>query len=223
MGAETRRRLVRIAERLFAEEGLDSVSIRAVNAAAGVGAASIHYHFGSKEKLIEAVVREQGEAITEEILAGIGELAAQEAPPNARQLVQLIAAPYVELLRSQPVRGLRWLKVIAQLTLANDRLLEAMSADVDAAVLEQVKRGFPDVPEPEVSLRWAVASRTLIQMLSQVDHWMAHEGLKGKDAQSRYLEDLVDFVAGGLDSVRSGSERAQRPARGPRRRASRAA
>jgi AcrR family transcriptional regulator len=223
MGAETRRRLVRIAERLFAEEGLDSVSIRAVNAAAGVGAASIHYHFGSKEKLIEAVVREQGEAITEQILAGIDELAAQKEPPTALQLVQLIANPYVELLRSQPVRGLRWMKVIAQLTLANDRLLDRMSADVDAAVLEQVKRGFAEVPEAEVALRWAVASRTLIQMLSQVDHWMAHEGLKGKEAQSRYLEDLLDFVAGGLDSVRSGSETSQREARGSRRRASRAA
>ena len=66
-GNETRKRLIKIAERLFAEQGVDAVSIRAVNAAAKLGAASIHYHFGSKEKLVEAVVLDQGQRVTERI------------------------------------------------------------------------------------------------------------------------------------------------------------
>src|SRR6059058_2707639 len=93
-GRDTRRQLVRVAERLFAEEGVDAVSIRAVNAAAKLGAASIHYHFGSKEKLVEAVVLDQGQRVTDRIRERCQELAEQADPPTAHQLVDLIAEPF---------------------------------------------------------------------------------------------------------------------------------
>lgn len=55
-GDVTRLRLLKTAERLFATEGLDAVSLRAVNAAAGLGPSSVHYHFGTKEDLVAAVL-----------------------------------------------------------------------------------------------------------------------------------------------------------------------
>ncbi|MGH9896848.1 MAG: helix-turn-helix domain-containing protein, partial [bacterium] len=44
----TERRLLLAAERLFADRGIDAVSLRAIMAAAGTNVASVHYHFGSK-------------------------------------------------------------------------------------------------------------------------------------------------------------------------------
>ncbi len=45
------------AERLFAEHGVDGVSLRQIAAAAGSANSSVvHYHFGSKEHLIRAVL-----------------------------------------------------------------------------------------------------------------------------------------------------------------------
>ena len=76
-GRDTRRQLVRVAERLFAEHGVDGVSIRAVNAAADLGAASIHYHFGSKDKLVEAVIDEHGAWVSARVQARAAELAAR--------------------------------------------------------------------------------------------------------------------------------------------------
>ncbi|MGC7299776.1 TetR family transcriptional regulator, partial [Mycobacteroides abscessus subsp. massiliense] len=52
----TDQRLLNAAERLFAERGVDAVSLRAIMAAAGTNVASVHYHFGSKERLIEALL-----------------------------------------------------------------------------------------------------------------------------------------------------------------------
>ena len=55
MTQASRELLLTVAERLFAERGVDAVSLRAVMAEAGTNVAAIHYHFGSKEALIQAL------------------------------------------------------------------------------------------------------------------------------------------------------------------------
>src|SRR5690242_8727288 len=51
----TRDRILDLAEDMFAESGIDKVSLRAVTAAAGVNVSAIHYHFGSKDELLRAI------------------------------------------------------------------------------------------------------------------------------------------------------------------------
>lgn len=48
--------ILQVAERLFAEEGFDGASIRTIAKEAGVNIAMISYYFGSKEKLLEALI-----------------------------------------------------------------------------------------------------------------------------------------------------------------------
>jgi AcrR family transcriptional regulator len=48
--------IIAIAETLFAEKGFDGTSIRDIAKAADINIAMISYYFGSKEKLLEAVV-----------------------------------------------------------------------------------------------------------------------------------------------------------------------
>ena len=48
--------IITIAETLFAEKGFDGTSIRDIAKAADINIAMISYYFGSKEKLLEAVV-----------------------------------------------------------------------------------------------------------------------------------------------------------------------
>jgi AcrR family transcriptional regulator len=103
-GAASRRRLVKVAETLFAQHGIDGVSIRSVNAAAGVGAAAIHYHFGSKERLVKAVVAERGQHVAARVSELALVLSAQPEPPTSRQLVELIALAYRELIERATAR-----------------------------------------------------------------------------------------------------------------------
>lgn len=53
----TRERILAAAERLFAEEGFDRVSMPAIAAASGITAGAIYKHFASKDDLFFAVVR----------------------------------------------------------------------------------------------------------------------------------------------------------------------
>ncbi len=52
----TRARILEAAEALFAEHGFESVSLRDITREADANVASVNYHFGSKDKLIDAVV-----------------------------------------------------------------------------------------------------------------------------------------------------------------------
>ena len=54
---DTRVKLLDAAERLFALTGIGGTSLRAITSEAGANLASIHYHFGSKEALLEARFR----------------------------------------------------------------------------------------------------------------------------------------------------------------------
>jgi len=56
---DLRNNLISIATRLFAERGLNGVSIRQLSKSAGVSISMISYHFGGKEGLYSSVLQEQ--------------------------------------------------------------------------------------------------------------------------------------------------------------------
>ena len=55
----TRDRIIKAAERLFAERGDDHTSIRAIVAKARVNQAAINYHFDGKDGLYREVLRQR--------------------------------------------------------------------------------------------------------------------------------------------------------------------
>ena len=55
--SETQTRILDAAEELFLLHGFEGASMRMLTARAGVNLAAINYHFGSKDALIEAVLR----------------------------------------------------------------------------------------------------------------------------------------------------------------------
>jgi AcrR family transcriptional regulator len=63
---DTVQRILDEAERMFAENGYSGVSIRAITQAAGANVAAIHYHFGSKAALLDAVLRRRVEPMNAE-------------------------------------------------------------------------------------------------------------------------------------------------------------
>src|ERR1700685_4032256 len=44
------------AERLFAERGIEAVSLRTINAEAGYSVAALHYHFATRDGLVRALL-----------------------------------------------------------------------------------------------------------------------------------------------------------------------
>ena len=67
--ADTRRRLLEAAGSLFAEHGIDSVSVDSVAAAAGRTSGAVYDHFGSKDGLLLALLDDWRDSLVAVILA----------------------------------------------------------------------------------------------------------------------------------------------------------
>jgi AcrR family transcriptional regulator len=65
----TRDRILKAAERLFAEHGYQATSVRAIVAKARVNQAAINYHFAGKDGLYREVLRAAFRALTEQQLS----------------------------------------------------------------------------------------------------------------------------------------------------------
>ncbi|MGB6535118.1 MAG: CerR family C-terminal domain-containing protein [Xanthobacteraceae bacterium] len=72
----TRERIMKAAERLFAERGYDGTSIRAIVVRARVNQAAINYHFGGKDGLYRDVLRAAFRGLTADQLSHADEAAA---------------------------------------------------------------------------------------------------------------------------------------------------
>ena len=74
-GNETRETLLKLAARTFGEQGYSATTMRNIAEQSGIEAASIYYHFASKEELVDEVMEQGGNRIIsqqQERLAALG-------------------------------------------------------------------------------------------------------------------------------------------------------
>src|SRR3954447_25442612 len=93
----TRSRILDVAEDLFAERGLDRVSIRDITRKAKVNLAAINYHFGSKDDLIVAVFERRVVPVNEARLASLDvvEKAAGKRSPKLENILEAFIRPAI--------------------------------------------------------------------------------------------------------------------------------
>ncbi|MEU8528736.1 MULTISPECIES: TetR/AcrR family transcriptional regulator [Streptomyces] len=109
-GPETREKLIRAAEEIFAAQGVHGGQLRDVVALAGqANPSAVQYHFGSREGLVDAVMAGR-QLRTNEVLAPLLDAAPDELPAL---LTTLVTAEASEL---RTARGRRCLRISAQLS-----------------------------------------------------------------------------------------------------------
>ncbi|MCK9901769.1 TetR family transcriptional regulator [Parafrankia colletiae] len=147
----TARQLMITAERLFAEHGLAGVSLRQIASEAGsANSSAVHYHFGSKEGLVEAIVAHRVADLAQRRTL----LKARLDPDDLRQRLEAHLLPVIELAESpdshyvsfldQLNRGGRWRDVLP-------RQREVTQAQEE--FLADMRRLLPEVEEPVRTMR----------------------------------------------------------------------
>lgn len=95
----TRAKLVAIAERLFAERGIEGVSLSDINKAAGQrNKNATHYHFGSKQGLLQAILDKHVHGVSARRNQLLDEFEAQGAALGLPQVVRAFVYPVAEKL-----------------------------------------------------------------------------------------------------------------------------
>ncbi len=199
----TKDRLLRAAERLFARHGIDAVSMRRIcSEAQQRNNTALQYHFGSKEKLIEAILAARMTVINEHRQAMLDEVIRDGRQDDLRLLVSSIVAPFTQQLADG--RGGRdYVRFTAQL-FNRGAAIEFLGqrrpwTEAPYAIFERVRACLSDLPDDVVSRRLTLMANQLVHATAAKEFELG----KGKvDSQSieRFTCELVDYVVGGLSA-----------------------
>ncbi|SFW79070.1 TetR/AcrR family transcriptional regulator [Amycolatopsis australiensis] len=158
----TRDRLVTAAEGLLLAAGYDSVSVRAVCAAAGVNPAAVHYHFGSKDALVAAMLEDRLAPVWRELLDDVERRRRAGWVPAVADLVDAVLDPLAGLA-ADPVGSLR-LHLLARLLFSGRRMPWSSPWFSLDPWVELVRAARPDLTAEQAASRWTLAFQLVLHV-----------------------------------------------------------
>ena len=153
----TRDQLLLTAEQMFAQEGYQAVSLRAITRRCEVNPAAIHYHFGSKQAMLEEIFHRRCGPMNDERLRLLAECReAPDRPPLVEQILRAYLRP--SLIRSDDPDGARnFLQLRAKLAYEDAALVQELIArhfdHVSRTFIRALLDALPDLPEEDVYWR----------------------------------------------------------------------
>ena len=203
---ETRDAILNAAEDLFSKHGFYGVTIREVARAAGVDTALVHYYFGAKKELFDAVFIRRAEVWNNERVAAVDRYA--EAAGEAMTLEGLFEAflrpPFQWSLKGGP--GWKHYAALVAQTNANPAFGgETMARYFDPAIrrlLDLVKRIHPEARDQDLYWAWHNLSGALTLTLGETGRLDRLSGglCKSGDLDSA-CDYMVRFAAAGFRAV----------------------
>lgn len=193
---ETKERILAAAERVFSEHGYGGARTRQIADAAGVNVGLLHYHFGSKDDLYQAVLR----SAQERVAAAIHDALTDDTPP-AERIANAIRAHFDQLSKS-PYRARLLMDAILRRHPQALEMGERAAGSVAAEVLRAVQDGAQAGVFRDVDLRHTILSATgltliyfaavpIVEALFPGDPY-------GPDALAARREAVVDLVLHGV-------------------------
>jgi len=152
----TRDRILRTAERLFAERGFNGVSVRELAAAAQVNIASIGYHFESKEGLLSEVYRRHCKPLIEERLRGLEASSRLRGRARIAAIIKAFIRPALQQVEVEG--GAAFIRLRAVLSGENSELLEKLVAEnfdqSSTAFIDELCACLPHLTRTDVCWRF---------------------------------------------------------------------
>ena len=191
---DTKQRILDAAEELFGEHGYACTSLRHIIAEAGVNLAAIHYHFGSKQDLLDQVILRKAGPMNERRLALMDQFEGEAAPEPAsvEKILEAFIAPAI-LIEKSP----EFVKLMGRV-------------HVEGLMPEIAQRNF----QPIIDRFLSALRRALPQMTSAEVAWKAHFSLgamaytltvpteidpqAARESPNVIARRLVAFVSGGF-------------------------
>lgn len=169
----TRMRLLLAAERLIADGGVAQVSMRRINLEAGAGNISaVHYHFGSLERVVEAILELRVPPMNDRRNAMLDELRGRPEPPSVNDVLQAVVWPLAEqLLDGAPDNCyVRFLAAVNRVPSFEQRtFLRHRRRRGLTRCYVLLRRAFPAVPKDVLHARIMLGWREVVHTLADVD------------------------------------------------------
>jgi len=201
---ETKERILDTAERLIGEQGYAATSLRQIIANAGVNLAAVHYHFGSKEELLDEVVMRKGAVMNTARLASLdrAEALAGDKPVEVSAVLDAFFAPMAEVAGANP----EFVRLMGRIY--SEGLMPAIVQKHFHPTIERFvsafRRALPNLPQDEILWR-------IHFMVGAMAHTMLSapslpHPAKGETDVRQRMKRLLPFLIGGFRAPASSSE-----------------
>jgi AcrR family transcriptional regulator len=196
---DTKHKILETAERLIGEQGYSATSLRQIIAEAEVNLAAIHYHFGSKEELVDELIMRKVAPVNAERLARMDALEANPATLTVHSALEAMLLPMADAADRDP----QFVRLMGRM-LSEGHLFTIVNkhfGTISGRFLSLLRRASPHLSEGEVMWRTHFATGALAHtMCGQPD--TTGKGGSGASFRAR-IERLIAFLDGGFQAPAS--------------------
>lgn len=206
-GEITRDRMLDHAEILFAQHGFDGVSIRDITKAAGVDVALANYHFGSKDKLFDAVFQRRAETMNARRIVLLEDVLERFAPgpPKLEDVIGAFTWPVAEIMIEGGEGGRAYGRLVAQVNNSPKLARVAMTRYFDPVVkrfMEVLRRIAPGCAEEELFWSFHFLSGALTLSMAETGRLdVLSDGRCRSDDLKAIFTRIVPFCAAGFRAL----------------------
>lgn len=198
----TPERILQAAEQLFSERGIDGVSLREITTAAGVNSAAAHYHFGSKDAVLEALFTLRARPIVERREEMLGQLKLDRyGRPVVEDVLRAFLQPALDLLSTPD--GITFTLLRARMVLERgDVKHQVMARTFDRTnemTLKMLAKALPKLALKDLYWRFHFMLGTMVYTMAQPGRIesVTKGAIRTSDTKAA-LEQLVRFAAAGF-------------------------
>ncbi|HTC35525.1 MAG TPA: TetR/AcrR family transcriptional regulator [Bryobacteraceae bacterium] len=198
----TKDRILNAAERLFARDGFEATSLRAITAEAQVNLAAVNYHFQSKDALVQAVIGRRMGPVNAQRLALLDayESEAASQPLPLEKVMDAFLRPIVALVGSHahefvPLIG----RIYVEPGEFAERLYTQQFEPMRQRFFPALQRALPDLPLDELAwrLHFSIGALAHTMAASKILELMSRGRCNISDVEAT-LARLKAFVMAGL-------------------------
>jgi AcrR family transcriptional regulator len=203
---DTKEKILDTAERLIGEQGYAATSLRHIIAQAGVNLAAIHYHFGSKEGLLDAVLARKVTPVNDARIARLDRIEAEagSGPVEVERVLEAFFIPTAEVASRNP--GFVCLMGRMHAEGMMPRIVERHFRSVGLRFVAALRRAVPELPQEELLWRVHFMVGAMAHTLCRAPIFPLMAG-DAADMEPR-LKRLVTFLSAGFRaSATAGKEK----------------
>ena len=204
--ATTGETLIDVAERLYAERGIDAVSMREISRCAGQkNSSALQYHFESKEALIEAILIRRMNALDYRRLEYLDDLESRGKLDDLRYLVAALVKPLAGDLQTakRPSTGSCYIGFLSEVQRHPNYDLFTLGKKASSVGLSRlyrlINKQLAQLPEAVIRQRFAMAISQIVHGLAEFERISSRRrGSRRPFDLERAVANLIDMITGAL-------------------------
>ena len=206
-GQETKARLLRTTETLFASKGVAGVTMRGVAEKAQTNLASVHYHFGSKEAMVLEMIQSKIEPINSKRRKRLDEAKVKFADkplPNI-EIFRALIHPVGEEVEKQITNQNGIIEIISRSFTEPaeflDKIQKRFFGELSQVFMTELKKSNPNANEEDLYWNYHLAVSSMLGTLAQHRRMIDFSvGKYNQNGVSAMIDRLIIFVSNGFEA-----------------------